>query len=527
MNSQCRQLANFSAVVSPTLLFLLVLAMAQPKIRSSCDSCLSSKVKCDQTKPGCARCEQHGQQCVYSHYRKIGRPCLKAAGKQGGSKQADSRVNSKSGQDSRQSAHKTRKQHHRSHNDQCQQQFSVPRPPPTMYDPSSLCLPARTTSPFFPMCNMNDVHIDPTHPLSPHLQATNMQSDRSESSLISPVSWEASLQVGSASSEIEPVAISDVDCVAGFASSEWETLNGMYGFPDVTLQDVPTPFDLDESSATAAAMNDLMSFPRSPPHSIDSACVTPPEVSFASYTSPVADFAFFDTPLYIGGQQPLRVNTQEFSVQEPSPIDSLASSPTLCKPSSMACLLPHQDSARWMWTSTQPRDLVCVEKCHLRLNASITLMASFLANEVSLPSYLLLSLEDHVRSEREKVLRCEACMDRTQRSHTLMLITMIAEKMMKLFEREQPLELRDIGPSALPIGSGNAVRPSKSTIPHRLSILNYRRQIDTFARLESLLPDGGGDADVSARITRGVLADLRKRCGFLLEMQDFVARAGL
>ncbi|GIJ83094.1 hypothetical protein Asppvi_001612 [Aspergillus pseudoviridinutans] len=54
--------------------------MSEVKFRSSCDSCLSTKVKCSQTRPACARCTQHGRQCVYSQYRKIGRPSAKALG---------------------------------------------------------------------------------------------------------------------------------------------------------------------------------------------------------------------------------------------------------------------------------------------------------------------------------------------------------------------------------------------------------------------------------------------------------------
>ncbi|CAI7582004.1 unnamed protein product [Penicillium crustosum] len=47
------------------------------KFHSSCDTCLKAKIKCSQAKPTCARCLQQGRQCVYSPYRKIGRPSTK------------------------------------------------------------------------------------------------------------------------------------------------------------------------------------------------------------------------------------------------------------------------------------------------------------------------------------------------------------------------------------------------------------------------------------------------------------------
>ncbi|KAI8950857.1 hypothetical protein F4801DRAFT_314446 [Xylaria longipes] len=45
-----------------------------PKLRSSCDACGSSKVRCDRTQPQCARCRSSGITCVYGVSRKFGKP---------------------------------------------------------------------------------------------------------------------------------------------------------------------------------------------------------------------------------------------------------------------------------------------------------------------------------------------------------------------------------------------------------------------------------------------------------------------
>ena len=37
-----------------------------PKLRSSCDGCNTTKVKCTKTRPSCARCQSHDLECVYS-----------------------------------------------------------------------------------------------------------------------------------------------------------------------------------------------------------------------------------------------------------------------------------------------------------------------------------------------------------------------------------------------------------------------------------------------------------------------------
>ena len=48
--------------------------MSTSKYRTSCDACLNAKVRCSQTKPSCGRCNQGGQTCKYSQYRRLGRP---------------------------------------------------------------------------------------------------------------------------------------------------------------------------------------------------------------------------------------------------------------------------------------------------------------------------------------------------------------------------------------------------------------------------------------------------------------------
>lgn len=45
-----------------------------PKLRSSCDRCGASKVKCDRGQPECGRCVSHGLPCAYGVSRKMGKP---------------------------------------------------------------------------------------------------------------------------------------------------------------------------------------------------------------------------------------------------------------------------------------------------------------------------------------------------------------------------------------------------------------------------------------------------------------------
>lgn len=46
----------------------------QKKLRSSCDACSASKIKCDQERPSCLRCRNIEVKCNYSASRRMGKP---------------------------------------------------------------------------------------------------------------------------------------------------------------------------------------------------------------------------------------------------------------------------------------------------------------------------------------------------------------------------------------------------------------------------------------------------------------------
>ncbi|KAK2024885.1 hypothetical protein LX32DRAFT_79376 [Colletotrichum zoysiae] len=48
--------------------------MLNQKLKSSCDLCSASKVRCDSGKPACSRCSGLNQSCTYSPARRAGRP---------------------------------------------------------------------------------------------------------------------------------------------------------------------------------------------------------------------------------------------------------------------------------------------------------------------------------------------------------------------------------------------------------------------------------------------------------------------
>jgi hypothetical protein len=48
--------------------------LGNPKLRSSCDSCGTAKVRCDRSQPECGRCANLGLACVYGLSRQSGKP---------------------------------------------------------------------------------------------------------------------------------------------------------------------------------------------------------------------------------------------------------------------------------------------------------------------------------------------------------------------------------------------------------------------------------------------------------------------
>jgi hypothetical protein len=48
--------------------------LSQEKLRSTCNLCALSKVRCNKRKPTCQRCETHDFECVYGRSRQRGKP---------------------------------------------------------------------------------------------------------------------------------------------------------------------------------------------------------------------------------------------------------------------------------------------------------------------------------------------------------------------------------------------------------------------------------------------------------------------
>ncbi|KAF2152728.1 hypothetical protein K461DRAFT_268626 [Myriangium duriaei CBS 260.36] len=508
--------------------------MTEPKIRSSCDSCLGSKVKCDQTRPSCSRCDQHGQQCVYSHYRKIGRPSLKSVSSS--TKQAEARCNHKSSVEHRHT-HKSKKQHRLRHSD--------PHSAPSLSHEQADQRQSQGRNPPFGPCMPIDARHDQSAPLSPITSNSTRPSLCSEMTMLSPASWESALQAGPSISDTEPLVNGHGDDLSSLVSADWEALNDIFNLPDLSIPDLTVPLGMGQKDQHAAANPDFVTLPYSPPQSTKSACITPPNIPAQPITTTASSSLDFSTAY----SNPLL--TAANPLQSKQPFDSLFSdltplasgthSPVSAGGPGLQTPSRSFDPTLFSWPTQPALELGCVEKCHNRLNTFIAYMINYQTDDLSLSVDFLLKLDEQVRLERSKALRCTACMEKARRGHTLMLITMLAEKVMVLFERERALALQNAkttASSATSCGSTNSSinkpRPlvigdmqldstTKCSLVRRLLSLSFQRQLDAFAQVEAML-EGAHDSDISSRITRDLLADLEKRACYLLGVQDFIGK---
>jgi hypothetical protein len=84
---------------------------------------------------------------------------------------------------------------------------------------------------------------------------------------------------------------------------------------------------------------------------------------------------------------------------------------------------PKQNSVGYKW------------QCHASLTEQLSRLGDFKSEECSLPFDMLLGLAEHIRLERDKVLSCPSCLGKTRVCQTLLLITMVLENLLSLFER--------------------------------------------------------------------------------------------
>ncbi|KAI1390802.1 uncharacterized protein F4822DRAFT_163554 [Hypoxylon trugodes] len=365
--------------------------MSNVKFRSSCDACLSTKVKCSRAKPSCARCTQHGRECVYSQCRKIGRPSHKSTA-------------------------------------------------------VSVLWPEQRLSPRPPRDAVAGGGISDTlEAQSPEDQAgscaDNLEADTSIGDSV------MSLVHDMADSEL--MANFSTSLEDDLATSDWADVNTILDLP-TTLPQTANAVQVDHNQSHLG--NIFTKRLSSSPHSTTtqsqgwdpwspigmflgvSSCDTnsqgsppvplvPPHQSNSPAPRDGGGGLFRSRPDY-----PFAEGITSSTTSEPDRLDGTGRSTSSYRPT-----LASRNSESILYSSPGSR---CTLQCHIDLTNQLTYINECQANSDSgLALDVLLKIDDQVRKARDKILYCPVCIARSRCGQTLMLVATVVSNLLALFER--------------------------------------------------------------------------------------------
>ena len=404
--------------------------MAESKYRNSCDACLTHKVRCSQSKPSCQRCTQHGQPCVYSQYRRIGRPPRRPA------------------------STLTSLQHVETGGDPLSQKKQPPQrmhplPGPPRNEHS------RQGNGVGNMCfNCNRSALD-QYTSTPNEGNKVVAQGPKTRTIKTSARMNSDPECGKGSPSDTPNLSDSFDFMAEFEFSELDLPAADFGNLSHTIRslssqaasDAVTPdtafhcespighLGLNTSGQPATSFTGItpergseglaLTMLGNPPDQPQASPLTLQQT--ATNFTPAKPSSAPDTPYYNleDFSSTTGLSSPDFDLRRPS--SSHVSIPTISYP-------PGQRGRTFQPTSSAMR---CHNHCRADLTEQLSRLSELQAGECSAPLDVILSQEEYVRRQRERILRCGFCMGTTARSgQTLMLIIMVLENLTGLFEGE-------------------------------------------------------------------------------------------
>ncbi|MCJ1418843.1 hypothetical protein MMC32_005194 [Xylographa parallela] len=518
----------------------------EAKFRSSCDACLNTKVKCSQTKLSCARCFQHGRQCVYSQYRKIGRPSGKASGALTLPTEHQQRLQRTAGETERESKKQGQKRqtHHIPTQARAYKQHGKrPLRPQNVPGDDAACT----------RVNAGQLSGTLTAQSSSNQTGSDLEDSDADNS--------ASLTRGPLLSFDQNIP--DLGLMTDFTNSldygiegiDWSALGGASDVPvalapkadQVQMFSSQTPYQssqpyLDDTFARHTSSS-----------SCDSRDSSTASLPYPSYSSPTS----YSSPppqkerLFSSHQDyPFFTGSGSFMTESLAPEPKAGSALNAISPF-------------FSWTATsraRKSDFFsiscsrCTLQCHANLTNHLTDIGDLQAKDVGVDLDVLLILDDHVRKARDKILRCPFCLARPSCAQTLMLITMVVSNLLGLFEQscgttdvadvdaigsiDKGWKRADAASNALPTSKSSlCTSKSRSPLPYtighltvgdiqleetvklafsrRLVRMYLDRQIKVLQQLNQLLEKGERE-NVSFKVTQKLLIDLLRRLEYFI-----------
>ena len=470
--------------------------MASIKYRSSCDLCLSAKIKCTQERPACSRCTERDRCCVYSHYRKIGRPSYK------------SRLSSLNAKDPKALQIAS------------QRQNALPPPvelPATQYQQALFSGPAPGAISAVPLHNLARGPTGRT------------RDDESHTNLGTPF---------------------DVP-VEG---NDWTALDSMVNLPIDNIPVVPRM----ESNTTQAHLGDMADGNKKSPAYSAAFSAAPTRSSWDGQNYLIDQL--LAQPLTFSGvathDHAPTYPDGPFSMPEVSCPGSSAGINTE-SPFEIALFLqsefePSTHYGESSDTGISTRSLSttagCILQCYLQLTSQLACINEYQAGGDRLTIDVILSMEGHVQSTWERIVPCHACLAGPWCGQTILLATMVVDSLLATFERGciqrgsstpngdsgRTALARELGDDsktwfALPmtchltVGRKGVDDQVKFAFVKHLSYLYLDRQRKVIEDIEKAVDKIRWESDVSYNVTHQLFADVKKRlecCVGLVALSD-------
>lgn len=193
-------------------------------------------------------------------------------------------------------------------------------------------------------------------------------------------------------------------------------------------------------------------------------------------------------------------------------------------------------------------DKSCSGQCHAIITEQLSCLNEWLSEERDMSIDILLRIDTQICREREKVLNCPACLGKTRSRQTLMVIIMVVEKLLSLFEMEcgidrlsnasvvtedeslaQRLGVNSLadrqhheqGGGLLPVltnvplvvGSFKVDDLVKTAFARQLLQIHFEKQLATISELDRYLAQG--TKDVSYKVICELLLDIHRRTEYI------------
>jgi len=484
--------------------------ISMQRVRTACDGCQKSKVKCSRGKPKCWRCSHNGEPCVYSLFRKIGRPPKQVAS------------NSKRKPDihhslelelqvGQQTTMEVAEMCWDEINEETWQQMHL-REIETDLD-IAMRLPFGTRS----EQHIQTTQMIPTHPFQHWSAITPQVSDQERhfaqtGSDIQPSTVNTPIRGWEYSDPIETSPPNQCDSSGVPYSSK----------PSYTSR----PLDRNANTTTCRGFRERS-------HSAS---------SLWSIPTPA------DSPAITLSKHPLDDQLNPHANIAPFP-DSYSKSshnqPTLSGPN----IQENERKCRPPNRNDQGEGIQCTGKCYSSLSQILTRITEWDSEREDIPLELLLRLDQELQYSMEEAIACLQCRRKLGNQATIMLRIIALDNLLRLFEKQEDHSSRSItGECPVETTSSAGSRQQfqqkfpwtdevlllgKYTVSDKVKAAVLRQLVLTFVeKLSKRLFDLEGEIDVSLkdfkrRVAREMAGEIRSRAGFLKGMLRLASEPSL